>query len=170
MATITKLMRDERITLLSIPPKPGKKVVRRFWVLDEAGKWLQDELPKVKTYFEESLPAEQQVFSYLQRFVQGETFICENHVELRELRRAPNDVWELKTTDVRLFGWFFTATDFICTHCADKNEIAKIEDERGIDIYQVHMNKTVAVRNELDIAPPHSAEERDVRNEICSDY
>lgn len=68
--------------------------------------------------------------------------------DLRPLSHAREGVWELKTPDLRIFGWFYKMDCFV----ADKaGGASKIKDH---DLYYGYINEVVRFRNALDLTPP----------------
>jgi hypothetical protein len=55
--------------------------------------------------------------------------------ELKELRCEPRDVWEFKTQDLRIFGWFHTPDIFIVSNISMKSQLEQYAGEAGQDLY-----------------------------------
>lgn len=72
------------------------------------------------------------------------------------MRPRGDSVWELKTADVRLMGWFAAKDVFICTSVLDAQLVKGTEDSRVAsgNLYSGLCAEAVRYRNELDLDPP----------------
>jgi hypothetical protein len=64
------------------------------------------------------------------------------------LRPAGDGVWELKTADLRVFGWFH-AKDCFLGHCADTAE--RVKEHR---LYTGYVGEVVRFRDSLPLDEP----------------
>jgi hypothetical protein len=77
--------------------------------------------------------------------------------QFHEMIHRREGIWELKTPDVRLFGWFYKRDCFICTAVADANVIkhgpADLLSSRGT-MYSGYCEDAWYRREQLDVDPP----------------
>jgi len=74
------------------------------------------------------------------------------HERFKKLSCTPDHfVWELKTLDVRIFGWVPVKDHFICAYGDHKDQIELMRN------YGTYIAKTVFARNQCDLQPNHIA-------------
>jgi hypothetical protein len=106
MATLEELCDSGHLIRVRVDLARGTSAFRRLYAIPAFINWLENELTKVphdQIYCDLS-PLEQ-VAVLFDEFISGEPLIIDRR--FRRLRRSPSfGVWELKTDDVRIFGWF----------------------------------------------------------------
>lgn len=105
-------------------------------------------------------PISVQLASELLYFCSGG--ILSDRQEIRCLDPKANAVWELKTPDLRLFGWFPHKNYFILHHC----EVKSLLMDYGA--YQPHIEAVVQYRESLAHILPEYVEEKGVSNVISN--
>jgi len=83
-------------------------------------------------------------------FVSGETLTYSR--QFKPLNHLGEGVWELKTADIRLFGWF-PMRDVFVTYCAD--EAWRVKEYK---LYRGYVNEVVQFRNVLPLDEPKFVE------------
>lgn len=63
--------------------------------------------------------------------------------QMRCLRHVSDGVWELKTLEVRMFGWFYRRDVFICAAVQSADAVKKDQ------LYDFYREKVVTLRDEL---------------------
>jgi hypothetical protein len=129
MATLLDLLDQERV--FRIDPALGLREleVRRLYVLPEARKWIETILPtgastwKIQETPSEQLDALTYEFCVGAPLAVGTRFKCLTHLG--------DGIWELKTADLRLFGWFLQKDCFIVSDCDDTDRIKQSKLYRG---------------------------------------
>lgn len=109
--------------------------------------WLDKVLPELEPVLDEGRQSPlEQVDDLFHDFVAGEdiSFYQRSH---SMIPTAPG-VWELKTPDVRFFGWFVRPRHFIIA-AADSAERCKL-----YDLYAGYRGEVVRLRDALDLDPP----------------
>ena len=108
--------------------------------------WLEDELPVLESDWGiESTPKEQ----FIERhavFAAGECLYFGNHI--RPLTPVTHGVWELKTQDLRIFGWF-PARDCFVAHRGQQATFIKRHN-----LYTGYVGDVVRFREALDLDEP----------------
>lgn len=73
---------------------------------------------------------------------------------MKDLTPAQDEVWEMKTADLRIFGWLYKPLTFIAAF------LDYADDYKGVNPkmdYEVTKGEVIAVRNALDLDPPKFA-------------
>lgn len=167
MSTIEDIEGHGLLVRLKVELDYGEFDERSFFVTPDVKAWLENDLPGLETTIAEGrLTPLEQVYARLHEFITGEKFICENGRDLHEMWPHHHDVWELKTVDVRLIGWFYAPKKFVCVYIDSKGRMEELKAQ-GTDLYEIYRNSTKRFRDELDIDPPKVASEEDVKNELC---
>lgn len=69
-------------------------------------------------------------------------------VDRRKLDPLEQDVWELKTPDVRIFGWVARKAHFIIVDGEPKDKVSRYK------LYAPYVRAVVTFRGQLDLDPP----------------
>jgi hypothetical protein len=146
MATLLDLVDQESV--FRIDPVLGWREfeARRLYVLPEARNWIEDVLPtKVSTWNTQDSPIEQldaltYEFCVGDPLAVGTRFKCLTHLG--------DGIWELKTADLRLFGWFLQKDCFIVSDLDDTGRI------KQSGLYRGYCEQGVRRRNALDLDEP----------------
>jgi hypothetical protein len=110
--------------------------------------WLDGVLPQLQsTVIGSQLTPMEQVFACLDEYCSGEPVNDDRRFKC--LKRTPDlSIWELKTDDIRLFGWV-PAKDRLILAFGDTADAVKTNRSYGS-----YMAKTIYVRNNLDLDEP----------------
>lgn len=113
MSTFEKIIADKLLIPVVVKLPRGKFYERYLYAFPESLKWMKEEVPKLQTGRLQSAqtPAEQLIMR-LQQWLSGASI---NKGPMFQEMKYPehNDVWELKTDDLRLFGWMYQPKKFI---------------------------------------------------------
>jgi hypothetical protein len=104
---------------------------------------------------------QQQVDARLAGFVAGEPLAFNS--EFNILRPWKHGVWELKTADVRIFGWFAKKDCFVGVVMHDATYV------KAHDLYQGLVGEVVRFRDSLDLDEPKFVK-GDHPNDVVSDW
>jgi hypothetical protein len=145
MATLDELQKRrivERLTMSRVAPQ-----VRQLWAFAEVKDWLHNVLPTLKSFYadEQSTPI-QQAYALFSAFIRGqELFEEEDFWRMRPIER---DVYELKSPDLRFFGWFVEPKLFLIA-AADT-----FENTHMHKLHEGYRGKVEYMRDELDLNEP----------------
>ncbi len=103
MTTLAKLQRKGLVEPYEYEPGDG---VRQIWLNKSSTDWIERVSPNVRDRGKDLLPIEQIKLS-LDDFCMGRPL--RDSLDIRRLDRLDNGIWELKTTDIRMFGCFVTS-------------------------------------------------------------
>lgn len=120
--------------------------VRFVYLAPEVAVWIATALRIATRDRSRNLTPYEQVEQLLYEFAVGRPMTY--HYHFHTLDPIGYFVWELRTTDVRLIGWFPRKATFVVTSGCLKSEL---QQRRS---YTPHVQKAVAFRNALDLDPP----------------
>jgi len=107
--------------------------------------WVQSTLPALAADRSEQSPAEQ-LDDLWARFCLGDVLVVDRH--FKPLQHIADGVWELKTTDLRIFGWFPQKDHFIAVLADLKRALVQNRS------YGVYRRAVVAARDALPLDNP----------------
>ena len=116
-----------------------------FGTPDFAG-WVRNVLPDLKSTRKLDITPLDQFDDLMISYCLGEELLID--AQFHALRPIAKGVWELKTPDLRIFGWFPCKDHFIAVagHFADG-----VKKKR---LYGAYVDQVVAFRDGLDLDPP----------------
>jgi len=147
MATLTELC-DSGVLDIINPLEPDELPWRRVYGTTEFLGWLDQVLPTLghNALYAELTPLEQ-VFAFFAEYASGDDFFSDRR--FKKLNWTPDRyVWELKTEEVRIFGWAPQKDAFICCY-GDAADRIKVENSYGR-----YMAQTVYVRDNIALDEP----------------
>lgn len=134
MSTVHKLITDGMLEPYSIEGYDRRAFYREIYATREMVSWFDEVLPKLKADRSQISPLEQ-VDDLLERFVCGNSFIFND--DLKVLKSLGPTVWAMRTTDVRLFGFFHAPSCFIAVIGEAKSRLQQFAQYRPF-IEKVH--------------------------------
>lgn len=148
MATLAALADAGTLVRIEVDIDDGRQTWRCLYGTPDFIAWLEGVLPALETgVMDAEITPQEQVFVLFADFIEGQHFEMDRR--FRRLRRTPDlSIWELKTIDVRIFGWFASMDKFVCAFGEHKEEILR-RDSVG-----TFMAKTDFVRNNLELDDP----------------
>jgi hypothetical protein len=162
MPTIAKLLADGSLFEIEADLDPGIAPFRRLYAVPDFRRFL-DEVPTLESCWNiEQTPAEQ-LDDLLAEFLGTEPFkISWRFGPLSPVRGKPwPGVWELKTADLRIFGWFPQQNHFIAvTGCT----AALVKAHRGM--YGGFREEVIRRRDRLPLDEPKYVKGEDYNDVI----
>lgn len=148
MATAGELVAQDALIDLSTALEDHQVPQRCMYAFPSFQEWYDDVLPNLLCDIRGDGRVDPlgQVDDLLVRFLTGAPFDVE--WKSKGLRPYEKAVWELKTPDVRLFGWFWRPNNFILHRAA---EASWVKDN---NLYYGHIEETVFQRDKLNLDPP----------------
>jgi hypothetical protein len=149
----------KELLAIDVPLDGGDQVWRCLYGTPDFIRWLHETLPGIETRIlgGKATPYDQ-VDSIFADYIVGEPMAFDRR--FKKLSRTPDEfVWELKTPDIRVFGWIPMRDAFVCTFGGMKDDI------EARNLYGRYIAQTIYVRNNLDLDDPKfvaSAEYDDV--------
>ena len=119
---------------------------RVIFVLPDLRQWLEDVLPTLgSTWNIEQSPIEQ-LDALIATFGSGDTLTFGQ--QFKPLTRLGDGIWQLKTADLRMFGWFHEKDCFVGTDANLKDDIMRLR------MYRPYCEQAVRRRDALDLDEP----------------
>lgn len=146
MATIEELLARESLHKLDAELSWREQEERVILLFPQAVKWLLESLPNAESSWNLEVQPDQQLDALARAFCAGRELVFEKQV--KPLRHIRHGIWELKTADLRLFGWFHRRDWFICTAV---NTAANVKQS---GLYDGYRDEAVRLRDELDLDCP----------------
>lgn len=147
MATLMTLMERGDLDQIEIELSPGQMPEGFLAATPRCRDWLLNDLPMLETTVVggRQTPSEQ-VDDILYRFVTGKALNI--GVDFKHMHPHQDEVWELRTDDVRIFGWFAHEHAFV-------GVVADASDRvHEFGLHAPYLREVVRVRNELDLDNP----------------
>ena len=146
MATLMDLERMGRLDKYDPQLSWREQEYRCVYLLPTALSWMENQLPfEASDFGVERAPIEQ-VYTFLANFCAGKQLWFPR--QLHAIRHVDAGIWELKTVDVRLFGWFPIVDHFVCSN---GDMATKVKTQK---LYEEYRDKAVAQRDALDLDNP----------------
>jgi hypothetical protein len=131
MATFDRIIEDKLLIPVVVRLPRGKFYDRNLYAYPDCLKWMKETVPTLDTGRLNSAqtPAEQ-LMMRLQQWLSGDPI--KDGPMFREMSHPKdNDVWELKTDDLRMFGWMYQPKKLVIASCGyadDYKEPTKIKN------------------------------------------
>lgn len=114
---------------------PKRGYWREFWVTRDFLENFEADVKKLTVSDNESRTPEQQIWAKIVFFLEGKKMVYP--FDFHALRPTGHGVWEIKTLDVRIFGWFPCRDLFIAHTMADANVL---HDEKKTDLWKPYID------------------------------
>ena len=145
MSTIPKLLSGGTLKAVTLGLHDDELADRGLFGTVRLFKFLSEELPTIPSR-DATLSAEEQVAVLFARYLTNRPFVLRSPIS--PLRHLNNAVWELKTLDVRVFGWF-AAKDAMIIDAGCDVKLLKAQQRN----YSGYINQTEHVRKRLGFNP-----------------
>lgn len=127
----------------------GDSLERLLYLRPKAIEWSNSILPELKPFYEDSTDPIQQLDSAFRDFCRGEVMWKRgdrSNMDLfRIMRPVAKHIYEIRTSDIRAFGWFISESLFICSSIDDATKV------KQYDLYEGYVNQTAADRDKLQL-------------------
>lgn len=145
MSTITEAASSGQIVKVTMR---GALEFRSIYALPKVIQWMRADLPNLESdgYVEGALAPSQQLHQQIKAFVRGDS--PDNWMIPKLLRPTEHGVWEMRTYDLRVFGWFYRKGTFIIS------SILPAAECKERDLYLASIQNAVKDREALELAPP----------------
>lgn len=149
MTTIPMLVADGEIVEFEPSLDDDETQVRCIYFSQHAVNWMKEKMPNLKPAWVSELSLQRQSDTFLEDFCAGVDLTVGPQFHNME-PSDPNHhgIWELKTADLRYFGWFYRKNVFIVWACNQAGFIKEYHLENG------YRDEAVLFRESLDLDPP----------------
>lgn len=144
MATIEQLIERDALTCVDVPLDGGPPW-RTLLSVERLVNWIGATLPMLEGNWGDLNPI-QQLDALFADFASGAPLEFRRHIRVIQPRH--DGVWELRTIDLRVFGWFAAKNVFIGSSAGLKHQIERHK------LYGDHRDLAVQDRVSLDLNPP----------------
>lgn len=147
MATPPQLVEEGDLIKVGSPLGLGEMPERAIYAFPRAVEWMQEHLTELQSdgYYTGVVSPLEQADDLLHRFIIGDDM---QDKPPRSMRPEREGVWELRTPDLRFFGWFWKRGCFLLSAIATKKE-CKISG-----LYHGYMQQCVRDRTLLNLDSP----------------
>jgi hypothetical protein len=111
MATLIELSGDNGPLFKLDALERHQQAFRCIYISEKLKAWMEKDLPVLKATWQTELSCKEQVVDLTEMFCAGDEL--DSTTQFHALRPYVDGVWELKTGDVRIFGWFPQKDHFI---------------------------------------------------------
>jgi hypothetical protein len=152
MATLPTLVDSGIITSIEVELDGSVLAWRELYGFPAVGQpnffvpWLRDTLPGMRSQVGAQDTPEEQVYGLLELFVSGEPMIFGEM--FKPLHPNKEGVWEFRTLDVRIFGWFYKRDRFLAVFGDDATRI------HAHGLHTGYVNEVIRLRKALALDPP----------------
>jgi hypothetical protein len=151
MATLITLSGpDGPLTHVQVPLGIGVQPQRSFYACPEFMRGVEDDLPKwVTGKLNAAQTPQEQMRSILLRWISGREMVWERH--FKDLMPMGTEAWEMKTADLRLFGWMYRPRVFIASFLGYADDYKGLKPKRH---YSDAVQRVMTSRNSVDLDLP----------------
>jgi hypothetical protein len=151
MATIDRLLDDDGpLTDVTVPLDRYEYQKRWIYGLPQFVKWLQEDVPRLRTgRLKSDLSPKEQVDHLLYRWITGKEMKYDKM--FKDLIPAQDEVWEMKTLDIRIFGWMFMPCKFVAVFGDHADFYKRPNPTKN---YSQAVRRVVRERDHLDLDEP----------------
>lgn len=150
MATIDKI---PIVTKIDIPLGRGEFEERKFYALPAFMNDLKNVVPSLQTgRLNAPMTPLQQLDDILHRWIVGKPFRYNRW--LNDLSPQTSETWEMKTADLRIFGWIYRPKVFIGAFIGFTDDYKRQKNQPAKESYEDARDRVVKIRERLDLDPP----------------
>lgn len=147
MATLSKLCDDKVLLKGKGPLGPGRFYERGFYAFPGFVDWIKNEVKNRPTgRINSAMTPNEQLVERLRQWMAGEP-MAEGPM-FHDMRPSEDGVWELKTHDLRIFGWLYRPREFIAVCGGHKDDY---EEPTKIKTYADDKRRVIAARDALPL-------------------
>lgn len=147
MATPDELVHAGVLKRIRVKLERNEYDDRWFYASPDFDDWLRNEVVRMRAFYSEDIKPALQALAILKQFNSGTPFRG-THM-FKQLSPHRDDIWELRTPDLRFFGWFHRVDCFIA-HRGDTFE--RLKNDKAL--YELHRIECRDFRREIDLDEP----------------
>jgi len=163
MATVIELTRGAAPAVSRLDPgfDDGAQEFRCILCSPKLKAWIEHDLPTIQSALRVELSPLEQLFALVQTFCSDEPLTYGEH--FKPLYCRGQGVWELRTEDIRVFGWFPIKDHFIGVAA---NDATYIKEHR---LYPGYIGEVVRFRDQLNLDAPKFIQGEEAKD-VVSNY
>lgn len=148
MATLLELAESGALMPYEADLEDDEWADRTIYVTPSFNTWMDNVLPTLPKDRGRKLTPQQQIWQTFFDFITGKPFFYPD--DRRRLTPDSEYVWELKTEDLRVFGWFPEKGKFIAVTVEMKKNL------RSKKLYEPFIDDVITFRSTLSLDEPKS--------------
>jgi len=134
---------------IEVPLGPGEGFpIRELYALPAVREWIEKVLPGLPTERNAQMSPQEELDDLLFNYISSEGTMKYGKM-FKDLIPATDECWELKTWQLRIFGWFYRKDCFIAVHPELTANV-----KRRSEGYRTAINKTKDARQRLPLDEP----------------
>lgn len=161
MATVLELLLAQKLFRLDPALEANEKEWRKIYISPRFKERAENDLPTWVSTWKVEVGPIQQLDVLAEVFCSGETLTF--GTQFKPLTHIKDGIWELKTPDIRIFGWFCALDHFIAGTMDNAYYIKKH------NLYAGYVGEVVRFRDQLDLSEPKFVPGEDP-NGVVSNY
>lgn len=146
MSTIIELADQQAVVRFDATLSRSQFALRRIYLMPRVVTWFQTTLPGLQSDWRVEVQPDQQLDDFLTVYVAGEPLTFDR--QIKPLNHLGQGVWEMKTPDTRLFGWFVDRDCFVCSAIDIATRV------KQLNLYPGYSGQAVTDRNTLGLNLP----------------
>jgi hypothetical protein len=146
MATLLELSSDAGPLFKLDALEANRQEFRCIYISQRLRAWMENDLPRLTATWQTELSCQEQVVDLTEMFCAGDEL--DSTTQFHALRPYEHGVWELKTGDVRMFGWFPKKDHFVGVVAHDAYFVKRH------DLYHGLVGEVVRYRDALNLDEP----------------
>jgi hypothetical protein len=153
MATLDSIPIGTRIT---VPLGRGEFNEREFYALPSFMNDMQNVVPTWPAgVLNAPLSPRQQLDDILRKWITGKPMRYDRW--LKDLTPVTSEVWEIKTADLRIFGWIYRPKLFVAVFIGYADNYKRQNGRQPVEAYDDARDRVVHNRNRLNLDEPKFA-------------
>jgi len=112
MTTFDKLLEEKKLIRVTLRLPRGQFHDRKFYAYPKCVNWMRNEVPKMVTgRLGSAFTPHEQLIERLRQWMAGHPMSY--GPMFHDMDPQTDEVWEMKTADLRIFGWMYRPREFI---------------------------------------------------------
>lgn len=147
MATLEELEEAGTLRKFTVNLGRGELPRREIYLARDAQRFVDETLRGLTAFEADDLSPAEQMVTLIRRYISGEAM--EEDDDFKLMIPVDDDVYEFRTPDVRLYGWFYRPSIFIAVSAATMEQIHSING-----LASGHRNGVSHCRANVTLDPP----------------
>ena len=161
MATPLELTLSRQLFKLDAALEENEQEIRVIYVTADVRRCLERDLPGFVSQWKVEVTPLQQLDALLDDFCSGVTLTYGK--QFKPICHIKDGIWELKTPDLRIFGWFWKKDNFIAGAVDTAFKV------KSHNLYAGHAGAVARIRDQLDLSDPKFVPGAEPQN-VVSNY
>lgn len=160
MSTLVLLKAEGLLDRWEPALRASEQALRGIYLYPRATRWLTEDLPGLEPSWNLEVDPAEELDAFANQFFIGAKIVFQRQV--KPLRHIDSGVWELKTSELRLFGWFAVRDVFVCSAVDTATRV------KTYSLYAGYRDQAVRDRDELDLDQPKFVSGEEIENVLSN--